>query len=464
MIDKSRQTAFLVLLDFEKGVTKPVDGKTNSVRLDTRFQTVARSQKLTGRDKAFASELVYGVTRWRRSLDLVISRYSRTPPKKLTRQVLVLLRMALYQMTVMEKVWAHAAVNETVNLAKKDHKAKHFARFINGTLRAMARELEPLLQMVRATKITKSGAGEIVGNEYSLPGWLAQRWVKNFGEQKALEFAEGSNCKAPLFLRMNRLATEKAAFEEKLRNSGYTFEPFRFCDDAYTITDGPPFTPDSPLFKRGLTQPQDGSSIVAASLLSPKPGDTVADICCGKGIKTGFFLERMENRGTLFAMDSSFPGLKELSINMSRLGHKAHRAVMGDAGRPWPVNRRFDHIFIDAPCSSTGVIRRHPEIKWNRTEEFIHKMADIQKKIVTTAIDYLAPSGRMVYSVCSLEPEEGIDRVEEALETHKDITRMDIREINPALADITNRSGDLFVQPGAFGMDGFFSSALVKAG
>jgi 16S rRNA (cytosine967-C5)-methyltransferase len=420
--------------------------------------------KLTDRDRAFCSEIVYGVTRWRRGLDIIIGTYSKPPLKKLDPQVLTLLRIGLYQACGMSGVPVSAAVNETVNLAKKDKKARRFAGFINGVMRNALRALGEGIDSIPVAVTTLRGNSwpdlttQIAETE-SFPDWLITRWISHFSVEGARQIAAASNLRAPGFLRQNHL--RDADFNGALAGSEITLAPLADLTDGFVIQTGV-ITPTSPLFIDGLVQPQDGSSQIAASLLAPKPGMNVGDICCGKGIKSGGFAAAMNNEGVLVCIDSAAIKLASHRSNMIRLGVTIAHQITADATAPLPVGGLFDAIYVDAPCSATGVIRRHPESKWNREEPLIHDLADRGAQILGRAYAALKPGGRLVYTVCSIEPEEGSMVVDYFLQENVSASRIPADTGRPALTRYIDDKGDLFITPGQEGMDGFYGAILTK--
>lgn len=453
MADPPRLTALKLLLRLE----------SRKARIDALLAPVLSDNSMPDTDKAFVSELVYGVTRWRRALDAIIAKASSTPPGKMDQPVLVLLRMGAYQLAGMTKAPAYAAVNETVNIAKGHKKARHLTGFINGVLRGVARLVEkkrgaPLWKIVKELQPAAT-----LGETHSFPDWLVERWLENFGEAATVRILKESNKRAPVFFRLNTLKIGREEFEAGISEWGMSAERLDWARDGYRLTEGK-LTPDSPAVSEGLVQPQDASTIVAPSLLAPEKGDIVSDVCCGKGIKSGALAQWMENDGTILAMDIYPQRLSMLAANMARLDVKICRPVAADAASTWPVGVAFKKILVDAPCSSTGVLRRRPEGKWNKGPELSGEMAALQYDMLSRAADSLAPGGTLVYSVCSIEPEEGALVIERFLSARADMARDDIKKGMPALSRFLDERGDVFILPGDGGMDGFYAVRLVKKG
>ncbi len=438
-------------------------------RIDPELAKWFEKTTFDERDKAFVSKLVYGVTRWRRGLDVIIDNASSTPLSRIDLSILTLLRMGLYQIYEMSGVPISAAVNETVDLAKKDKKARHFTGFINGVLRGAIRKTgakesrRPVAEVVSLLQKKNLPEHIALAERYSFPDWLAKKWVEKHGPVKAREIMSESNKRAPMFFRLNRLKIARDEFESRYSEFGIDADRVEWTDNGYRLAGGK-ITPGSQLIEKGYIQPQDASSMVAANLLGAEPYDFVADICCGKGIKSGGFAQSMDNRGFILSVDNSRFRLGDLKQNMKRLGVSVCRPVMADTSLSWPTVATFGKIFVDAPCSGTGGLRRKPEGKWNKEPSIVSEMMAVQKRMLNTAVDMLAPDGALVYSVCSIEREEGVDQVERLLRERGDIERDDIRKTNPRCADFIDENGDISILPGDGGMDGFYVARLKKIG
>ncbi|MGK7345320.1 MAG: RsmB/NOP family class I SAM-dependent RNA methyltransferase [Candidatus Nitrospinota bacterium M3_3B_026] len=456
MVDRPRLSALKILVELER----------RKARIDALLAAGRAKGSLGDLDSAFVSEIVHGVTRWRRALDTIIEKASDRAPDRIGPPVVMaLLRMGLYQAAAMSSTPAYAAVSETVALAKNQPQSRRAAGFVNAVLRRAAgiASGRPLRETVE--KLLPQGLPDHarLGRIHSFPDWLARRWIKNFGLETAERVMRQSNERAPVFFRLNRLKTSPEDFEKSLEGWGLEAAPVPWARDCYRLTGGR-ITPESAPVRLGYIQPQDASSIVAAGLLGAAPGETVADACCGKGIKSGAFAQWMENRGTLLLLDGSQARLAESARNMSRLGVRIARPVLADAAAPWPARRPFERIFLDAPCSATGTLRRHPEGKWNKDAGLILEMARLQWEMINRAADSLAPGGALVYSVCSIEPEEGVMIVERFLENRVDFKRDGARGGAAEAADFVDGRGGFFALPGDGGMDGFHAARLVRKG
>jgi 16S rRNA (cytosine967-C5)-methyltransferase len=420
--------------------------------------------RLADRDRRFAAEIVFGVTRWRRSLDTLIAIAStRTPVDKIDPAIRTHLRMGLYQALVMDSVPERAAVHETVELAKTDRKTGRLSGFVNGVLRGALRATASidgdLPEKIGALQGASLPSARRIGERYAYPDWLTTRWIARFGVDGAAAVAEAGNRRAPVFVRIDRPDWEEVAAEE-----GVLLTPVDLPPGAYRLAEGT-LSPTGRLVTEGYAQPQDLSSQMAASLLDPPVGGVVADVCCGKGIKTGFFAKAVGPTGRVTAFDASADRLAQLVANMARL-HVADRVtpVCADTAAEWPTDERFTHIYLDAPCSATGVIRRHPESKWNRTGKLVGQMSALQRRMAHRAAERLLPGGVLVYSVCSIEAEEGVGVIGDLLATMPELARIDVAVRRPAFAPYTTDAGDLFLTPGNDrDTDGFYAALITRA-
>jgi len=369
-------------------------------------------------------------------------------------------------MTEMDKVPVSAAVNESANLARAGAATRPSTGFVNGVLRGLIRKYGIGKRKVSVAHLAESELPKTapphvrLAVKYSFQDWMAKRWITRFGAAKAEEMMRQCQKQAPVFFRLNRYKETLEEIEAKFPGWSITAERFPYAEGGYILKSGK-ITPESPIFTKGYAQPQDGASMIAASLLAPKPKSLVADVCCGKGIKSGLFAQAMENKGIVVCMDNSHFKLTKLKSNMRRQGMKILRSVAADATIQWPVNKKFDAVYIDAPCSGFGLFRRHPEGKWNKPPQLISEMAAVQWKILQTAGGFLVKGGRLVYSVCSMEIEEGEEQIDKLLAMDKRFKRVDIKKSRPELSKFLTAKGDILILPGQDGMDGFFATELV---
>lgn len=344
------------------------------------------SASLTTLDRAFLTEAFYGIVRNLSRLDFIISQFRDTPVDKATRQIL---RLGFYQIFHM-RIPHHAAVNETVNLAGK-------ARgLVNALLRRSIREQEALLQLIEKSS---------PAIRYSHPEFLIERWKANFGQCEAQALCDWNNSSAEVYVRANGLKVTTGELLRTVREAEVSA--------AHPLSIKVRQVP-YPWIVHGLCYIQDPSTLVACDLLAPEPGEYVLDACAAPGGKTTYLAQLMNNEGHIAACDSSPQRLNRLEENLLRLGAtcvKVHQVNW--LGGPSPfAPQAFDRILLDAPCSNTGVIRRRVDVRWRLTPEDFRRMQEKQFAILKTIAPLLKKGGTLVYSSCSLEPEENTCMIE----------------------------------------------------
>lgn len=378
---------------------------------------------LIAADRRLAADLTYGVIRRRATLDAVLSAHSSRPVGELDPCVLQILRVGLYQMLFQERIPAHAAVDEAVRLAHAMGK-DHAAGFVNAVLRAIARDLSfrerpdperpresfavgPARACVFCKAVLPPPADHAayVAALHSLPVWLVRRWLARYGTSRAQELFEIANHRAPLFVRPNRLQVSAENLAASLQAEG--LEATRSPSGRTLCL--PPGTLVGRLraFRQGLFQVQDDSSAAVAPFLDPRPGQHVLDLCAAPGGKACHCAELMENRGRIVALDISSKRLRRVMENMQRLNHPLLDTIESD-GADFAIQhpKAFDRILLDVPCSNTGVLRRRVEVRWRLGDKPLAMLVSKQRALLRAALRALKPGGALVYSTCSLEPEE----------------------------------------------------------
>ena len=344
-------------------------------------------------DRAFTLELFYGVLRNLTLLDFWIGCLRASRVESDLRDIL---RLGLYQLFLL-KTAEHAAVHETVELAPKRQRT-----IINAMLRAAARRANELLALAHAQPLFV---------RTSHPQFLVERWQQHFGTEHAEKLCEWNNLPAPVYARINLLRIDRTEF-------------LRTYPQSRPVPDNPNFVEVSSLpsdaLERGHCYIQDPSTTIACQLLDPKPGERILDACAAPGGKTGYVAQLMANLGTIVACDRNPERLQVLKENMARLGVEIARVTRHDWTRDHVLPEiqslaPFDRILIDAPCTNTGVMRRRVDLKWRLRRIDFARMHQRQIELVRALIPLLKPKGALVYSTCSLEPEENKEVVRRIL-------------------------------------------------
>jgi 16S rRNA (cytosine967-C5)-methyltransferase len=424
--------------------------------LDEVFQ---KNPHLTARDRAFVSHLVQGVWRWRGRLDWMIAQASNRPFQRISPVVLNILRLALYQICYMDRVPDSAAVNEAV-LQVKAQGAARAAPFVNGLLRSLCRDRQGI-----AFPDSKHAPVPSLAAVHSFPEWLVERWLRSQGLKETEALLCALNRIPPLCVRANRLRMDRDGLLERLTAEGVTAEAFPGVPEALCIQGLRGRVDRLASYEEGLFQVQDPGAEVAAHLLAPAPGESVLDLCAGFGGKATHLAELAKDQGRVVALDIQPKRLVHLRRSAQRLGLRSIVALAGDGTKDLGrlFQRPFDAILVDAPCSGLGVLSRHPDGKWNRTEEDIPRLASLQRALLHGAAEVLREGGRLLFVTCTLTNEENEDTAQAFLETHQDMTRVNLRERVPEWAlPFIDDQGFFRAVPHRHGTDGFFGALFEK--
>jgi 16S rRNA (cytosine967-C5)-methyltransferase len=363
--------------------------------------------RFSPQDRALCQELVFGMTRWQATLDWLVAR--KTGGRAQNATIRLLAELGLYQLFWLQRIPDHAAVHETVELGKRLGFGPR-AGFLNAILRGYIREREQTRRILDDLKQTDPALG------YSHPSWLVQRWEERWGREAMLRLLQWNNNPAPVFARVNRLKTDFAGLASRWRDERVEFEQRSYDwtepEIIFELRSHPPLA-ECGSFQDGLFYVQDPSTLLAVEQLAPHPDQTILDMCAAPGGKTTFIAQRMGNRGRIVACDAQPGRLKILEENCRRLGVTCVQiAEAPDA------SMEFDRILIDAPCSNTGVLRRRMDLRWRLNSEEIARLRAGQAALLAQAVPRLKPGGLLVYSTCSVEPEENQEVVKAFLGAH----------------------------------------------
>ncbi len=425
--------------------------------LDRLMEEAYENHRLDQRDRNLATTLVYGVLRRRGHLDWIIAQLGNRPFEKIHPRVLNILRLGLFQLLYLDRVPDSAAVNTAVGLARTTG-MPWAAGFVNallrGFLRAKARPAPPdyAQDPVQALAVRQS-----------IPTWLARRWIQRYGLEAARALARTCNRLPPLTLRANTLRTDRRGLMEKLAGEGLSAVPTPVAPQGVTVSEAGRAVADLRAFREGLFQVQDEAAQLVGHMVSPRPGQRVLDACAGLGGKTGHLAQLMENRGAVTALDNRRWRLEKLRTAMRRLGVDIVETREGDLTRSVSriLSGPYDHVLVDAPCSGLGVLARNPDARWTLREADLARQQARQLRMLAQAAPLVAPGGRLVFAVCSLEPEENEAVVRGFLERHADFTTESAPLGHlPAAAGLVDDEGFLRTFPPRDGMDGFFAAAL----
>jgi 16S rRNA (cytosine967-C5)-methyltransferase len=407
------------------------------------------------REVALLTEIVLGVLRRRAALDYAITQAATRSLEDLDREVLTAIRIGAYALLFLDRVPDFAAVDTAVALVKEAGHAKA-AGFANGVLRKLARERFAALPPPPAR-----GDVEALALFRSHPLWWTSRLVDRFGWDPSDALLAANNEPAATVLAPWPAAGSSAMLTETLAADGVLVEACRFVPGGLRVVSGVPQRTEA--FRQGAFWIQDEASQLAVCLFEGAVGPLVLDACAAPGGKTLGLAARAGEGGLVVAADRHPRRLLRLTQNLLRLKPGNVVALACDMSKPAPMTCPFDDVLVDAPCSGTGTLRRHPEIKWRLKPDELPALAARQRRILSAAADLVRPGGRLVYSVCSIEPEEGDDVVSAFLADRPQFTRADPRSgLNEAAR--TRIGGDLAVRTSPLddGMDGFFAVLLTR--
>ncbi len=408
------------------------------------------------RDENFIREIVYGVIENRLYLDIIISKLSKIKIKKIQPAILEILRMGVYQIAFMDKIPDRAAVNEAVTLSKK-YGHKGVSGFVNGILRNFSRNKE------EAMKVKEEDPINYLSIKYSHPKWLIQRWINEYGYDFTKEICEYNNLKPKLNIRVNRLKTNRDELMENLSHYGYIVYKTKYARDGI-IVDNPARITEIEEFKFGYFTIQDESSMLVSQIANPKEGSLVLDLCSAPGGKSTHMAELMGNKGKIISRDIYDHKLNLVRENSTRLGVCIIETEILDALElDKSLLGKVDYCIVDAPCSGLGIIRRRPEIKWNRKEEDIKGLVQIQTKILSNAKHYVKPGGIIIYSTCTIGREENLDIVNSFLMENKNFVLTELEDLLDYKENVnTVKNGYVQFFPHIHSMDGFFIARIQK--
>lgn len=370
------------------------------------LESALAEPKLAPADRHLCHELVYGIVRREATIDWLIARKTAGRTQKPMLQNL--LRLGLYQIFWLDRIPPHAAVNETVALARQLGFGSQ-AGFINAVLRGYLREVDAARGLLEELKVTQPHLG------YSHPEWLTNRWRARWGDEQAGRLMQWNNTPPKTFARVNGLKIDAGQLLTLWREEGVDYDFVRrdWLPESvvFELKSHPPVH-RLRSFERGLFYIQDPSTLLAVKELAPQPGETVLDLCAAPGGKLSYAVELMRNQGQVSAHDLSPERLQQVKENCARLGLTSVKAMLPGELSP---TARFDRVLVDAPCSNTGVMRRRVDLRWRVRLEEIERLRRTQLELLMQAASHLKEGGVLVYSTCSLEPEENASVVQEFL-------------------------------------------------
>jgi 16S rRNA (cytosine967-C5)-methyltransferase len=425
---------------------------------DLALHAALRRSRLAPADRALATELVYGTLRWRGRLDFLLSRVLERGFDTLEPLVATLLRLGAYQIVFTRSVPDSAAVDQTVRCARAVG-AERATGLVNGVLRRLAR----IHEKIPLPDLMDDPLGHLTG-VLSLPPWIADRWLEIFGAEEAAMLAKASNSVPPITARVNPLRSSRQVLIEELAPRLPDVRPCRLAPRGVVLGHrGHPA--HDPAFLEGRFTIQDEASQLVVAYLEPQPGERILDVCAAPGTKTTAIAEEIGDAGEIVAVDRNVRRLRLVGRDARRLGltnittceHDAMGTLRGFAARG-----DFDRILVDAPCSGLGTLRRNPDARWRVRPGDSRRLAEIQTAILRNAAATLRPGGILVYSTCTLLPEENEMVVEALLSEARDLRLLPGEAAPEATRSLVGADGYLRCFPHLHDTDGFFAARLER--
>lgn len=438
-----RNTALNVLMKIEQ------DNAYSNIALNNAI----RENKLSGVDSSFVSALVYGVLERKITLDYIIKQYSKIPLRKIELKTKMILRLGILQLLFMDKIPESAAVNESVNLAKK-HKLQKSSGFINGILRSITRSEEKYKLPDKSDKVLYYSV------KYSAPQELVKLWINSYGELNTEQLLKSLGGRPKICARVNTLKNDKNSLIAELAKENVKAEEIPFLENAVSLTETGSIERLS-AYKSGKLHIQDASSQLCVDFLSPKPREVLLDICSAPGGKSFTAAQYMCDRGKIFACDLYNHKLKLISDGAKRLGIHSIVTLKRDGASSDVSLPLADKILCDVPCSGLGILSRKPEIRY-KDNLISDDLPELQYRILCQSAQYLANGGRLVYSTCTLNPAENNKNARRFLEEHPDFYGVKLSlppQINRA---IDENDYEITLMPHTSGTDGFYIAVFGK--
>lgn len=445
MVDKAREIALKTLYK--------IDNEQSYANLALDEILKQNKKSLSSKDIGLISEIVYGTITWKLTIDEIIKKYSKIKLKKISIWILNILRIGIYQIIFLDKIPKSAAVNESVNLAKRyGHQSS--SNFVNAILRKVdKKDYEELFSIPDDI--------ERISKTQSMPIWIIQELLKDKTIQEVEQICKNSNLKPKISIRVNTLKISNREIQNKLKEKNINFEQGILED--FIILDKVKDIENMEMFKCGLFTVQDEAAGLAAIVLNPNDGENVLDACSSPGGKTTYLAQIMNNKGKIEAWDIYEHRTKLVEQNAKRLGIDIIDTNIKDATIfDEKYLEKFDKILLDVPCLGIGVLKRKPDIKWRKNKEDVEKIAFIQEQILNTCSKYIKVGGSLLYSTCSILKSENQEVIESFLKEHPNFEIDKIKTDNiEYFSKYMQKIGYIEVLPNEI-TDGFFICKITK--
>ncbi len=432
---KGRIVAFNVLKKYKRGFF--VEKILNDILPDFN---------LDQRERSLALELINGVFRWQKKLDFIIKQLVTFPKKKIEEQTLILLRLGIYQLFLTDKIPEYAAVNTVVDIAKSNNLKTY--KFINAILRKAIRNKNDI-------KYPPKDSVEYISTFYSHPSWLVEKWIKKFGIEDTKQLCKNNNKPPTIYIRANTRYIEPHKLHQSLTKQGVSVNTPK---GNYMVINNPSEIRSIQEIKTGKIYVQNPASGFVVDIMGLKGNETVLDLCAAPGGKTSDIYQRLD-KGILIASEISIPRLKIMQNNFKRMQFEPN-VIAQNGLSPSLKPESFDTILIDAPCSNTGVLNKRVESRWEKTFADLKKLYTLQYNLLKKSAKLLKVGGVIVYSTCSLEPEENNNTIEIFLKAHPNFSLEKASDFVPK--EYTTKEGYMQILPHTHGLEGLFVARIKK--
>lgn len=382
----------------------------------THYLDESNLNELTGQDRQQANELIQGILRRKMYLDFLIDTYSHIAVSDLEVKIKNILRLGIYELLFMDGTPDYAAINEAVELAKggKSHKT---ADMVNAILRKVQKD------MANLPKPNYEDRTQLIAVTFSHPEWLVKRWVERYGEREAFLLMQANNKRPNYFLRVNNLKTQTQNFKLRLEKAGMEFVESEWLPGFFQVNTLAEAVRRG-WFEKGLCAVQDIAAGFAPWIIDPQPGESLIDLCAAPGTKTIFLADMMQNKGSILSVDINPKRIEKIAENAENFGADIVNIKRADA-----IEESFklaNAVLLDAPCTGTGVMAKRADLRWRRTPEELEQITQTQWELLDAAANMVAKNGRLVYTTCSLEPEENMDQIKKFLEEYDNFVLEDL--------------------------------------
>lgn len=419
--------------------------------LDKLLEIEIKNSELSSKDKALLFEIVHGVIRWLGKIDWILNGFYKGQFSKCIPNVKNSMRVALYQILFLDKIPNHAAVNESVEFVKKLQGEKS-ANLTNAVLRNIIRNQQGIRYPNREEDLVG-----YLSAFHSHPSWMVKRWINRFGEEDTEQLLVANNKRPSHTIRVNNIKTNVNELKSLLTSVELGFTQSKYFDEYFQLNQLTNIT-SWEYFQKGYFTIQDESTGFSCKALVPKPGMKILDLCAAPGGKSAFLADMMNNEGQIIALDKFESRLELFNRNIERLGITNVKTVAKDAMK---FNEKdFDGVLADVPCSGLGTLTKKPDIKWKKDFGDIRKLNKVQLGLLTKACSLVKVGGTVVYSTCTIEPEENIKIVKQFLDNNDNFELVSLKD--QFSEELIDENGCLQTLPHKHKIDGAFVAKLIR--